>query len=100
MNNENGLNGGGILSAFLLGALIGGGLALLYAPHDGKETRETLARRADELKEKTNQAVATAKDKIHEKKDEIMAAVDAGRRAVNEQRDKLAHAIANHDMDA
>ncbi len=43
---------GGILVAFLAGGLIGAGLALLYAPASGRETREKIGGMAEDLKKK------------------------------------------------
>ena len=37
---------------FLLGAAVGAGIALLFAPHDGKETRRLLKERLDNLANK------------------------------------------------
>ncbi len=42
----------GILSAFFAGALLGAGLALIFAPVTGKETRQTIVHQYEELKEK------------------------------------------------
>ena len=48
---------------FLLGGLIGAGLALLYAPLSGEETRkrikEQMAQKGDELKQRYETAVDT-----------------------------------------
>jgi gas vesicle protein len=78
----------GYLTAFAIGALVGAGIALLYAPRSGKETREVLARRARELKDKAGDALDKAKETIREKKTEIAAAVEAGKEAMREQRAK------------
>jgi gas vesicle protein len=43
---------GGMISAFFSGALLGAGLALLFAPVTGKEARHTIVQQFDELKEK------------------------------------------------
>ena len=43
---------GGMISAFFTGALLGAGLALLFAPVTGKEARQTIVQQFDELKEK------------------------------------------------
>ncbi|MEI6509829.1 MAG: YtxH domain-containing protein [bacterium] len=45
-------DGGGFFMGFILGGLIGAGLALLFAPKSGEETREYLKEKALELKEK------------------------------------------------
>ena len=43
MTSEKGVNGfGGYLGAFVLGAAAGAVIALLTAPHSGRETRERL----------------------------------------------------------
>ena len=42
----------GMISAFFTGALVGAGLALIFAPVTGKEVRQTIAHQFEELKEK------------------------------------------------
>lgn len=42
----------GMISAFFTGALLGAGLALIFAPVTGKEVRHTIVHQFDELKEK------------------------------------------------
>lgn len=42
----------GIISSFFAGALLGAGLALIFAPVTGKEARHTIVHQFDELKEK------------------------------------------------
>jgi gas vesicle protein len=42
--------GVGMLTGILVGAAVGAGLALMYAPCSGKDTREWLARKSRELK--------------------------------------------------
>ena len=42
----------GLISAFFSGALLGAGLALLFAPVTGKEARQTIVHQYEELKEK------------------------------------------------
>jgi len=57
---ENG-NMNGMLTGLLVGAVVGAGLALLYAPCAGKDTREWLARKSKELKDRTGTAYEEAK---------------------------------------
>ncbi|TLM77899.1 MAG: YtxH domain-containing protein, partial [Actinobacteria bacterium] len=40
--------GGSVFGAFLLGALVGGVLGLLFAPRSGKETRDMIADKAED----------------------------------------------------
>ena len=48
---------------FLLGAVVGVAIGLLYAPRAGIETRHFLAEKAEEVKEKVNEAVDVVKEK-------------------------------------
>jgi gas vesicle protein len=50
MSNNNG--SGSMLVAFMLGALAGAAVALLYAPTSGEETRRKLAEKAREGRDK------------------------------------------------
>ncbi|HUF24565.1 MAG TPA: YtxH domain-containing protein [Vicinamibacterales bacterium] len=49
-------SGGGVLAAFLLGALAGAAVALMYAPGPGEETRRRVAEGAREGREKAMRA--------------------------------------------
>lgn len=49
-------SGGGVLAAFVFGALAGAAIALLYAPAAGEETRRKVAERAREGREKAMRA--------------------------------------------
>ena len=77
---------GGYLAAFAIGALVGTGAALLYAPRSGKETRELLAKKGRDLKGQAADALDDAKDFVQGKKAELTAAVEAGRDAMREER--------------
>jgi gas vesicle protein len=86
-NNESS-RVGGILAAFAIGALIGTGVALLYAPQSGKETRKLLAKKGRDLKGQATDAIDDAKDFIDGKKAELTAAIEAGKDAMLEERAK------------
>lgn len=90
---------GNILVAFLAGAAIGGVIALLTAPHSGKETRAKIRDGADDLRDRLQHIVAEAEDKIHqtveegrvtlqEKKDLVKAVVEAGKGAYTKEQAK------------
>lgn len=79
---------GGYLAAFAIGALIGTGAALLYAPRSGKETRELIAKKGRALKGQAEDALDDAKGFIEGKKAELAAAIDAGKDAMREERAK------------
>lgn len=54
--------GKGVVTAALVGAGVGAGVALLFAPCSGKETRGWLADRSRQLKDKTTSAFEQGKD--------------------------------------
>ena len=88
MADNNSSQVGNYLVAFSLGALLGATLALLYAPRSGKETRELLAQRTRDLKEKAGGVLETAKETLSRKRAELAAAVEAGKEAMREERAK------------
>jgi gas vesicle protein len=81
-------NIGGILAAFAVGAVVGAGVALLYAPRSGRETRELLGQKTRDLRDKATDALDDVKDTFRQKKSELVAAVEAGKQAVREERAK------------
>jgi gas vesicle protein len=54
MSNDNG-SSGSMLVAFMIGALAGAAVALLYAPATGEETRRRLADKAREGRDKAGE---------------------------------------------
>jgi gas vesicle protein len=52
MAKDDSLGGGALLMAFILGAVAGAAVALLYAPATGEETRDYLGQRAREGRER------------------------------------------------
>ncbi len=89
MSDENS-RAGGYVVAFGLGALLGAGLALLYAPRSGKETRQKIAATSHDLRERAEHLGGDAKSFIEHKKQEIAAAVEAGKEAIRQERVKKA----------
>jgi len=91
-----------ILMAFLLGGVVGAGLALLFAPLSGRETRERIRDLAEEVKEKAEGAIDEIRDKVketldvgkktlEEKKSIVTAAYEAGKEAMEKEKEKLTH---------
>ena len=106
----------GSASSFLVGLAIGAGLALLFAPSSGEETRREIKRRArrakraaqrmatdvtDSVTDKFDSARRRVEDKIDEarqaveiKKQQVKSAMEAGRAAAQQARDELERRIA------
>jgi gas vesicle protein len=100
MTDDRGCSLGAVGLAFVTGGLVGAAVALLLAPQSGRESREQLrgyARRAEEtvheLADKATQALDQAVDKgreyAQEKKSILAEAVEAGRTAMQWERERL-----------
>lgn len=73
---------------FAVGALIGAGIALLYAPQPGKETRKLLAKKAKLLRNKAQDTVENAQEFIKDRKADLVAALDSGKEIVDHAKHK------------
>jgi len=99
MNDER-CSSGNVVLAFVLGGIVGAGIALLMAPQSGRETREKIKEFADEtrkkaddyagqVKDKVSSAVESGKHFVDEKKSLISTAIDAGKEAYSKEKEKL-----------
>ena len=84
-NDESG-GAGSILLAFLLGAVRGAAVALLYAPQSGKETREYLNERANEARARAADAAAKGREAINQGRETLTTAIERGREAYQQAR--------------
>jgi len=82
-NNSNQV--GGALAAFAVGALVGAAVALLYAPRSGKDTRELIADKGRELKNRVSDAMDDLPAFVDGKKADLSAAIDSGKEAVRDE---------------
>ena len=78
--------GGSGVGAFLLGAAIGAGLALLFAPQSGAQTRAAIRRRARDAKDAASRVA-------HDVTDSVADTFQDARRRVEEQIDSAREAI-------
>ena len=67
MDDDRGSNGLAILGAFILGGLVGAGIALLTSPKSGRETREQMGRWASEKYGKAGEKLGELGEKVREK---------------------------------
>jgi len=81
-------NSGGILVAFVIGALTGAAVALLYAPVTGEETREFLGQKAREGKAKAREAMDQGREYYAQNRDNLVTAVERGREAFQQARER------------
>ncbi len=95
-DEDGGFSSGSVLLSFLLGGMVGAGLALLLAPQSGPETRRKIKEFADDVKEKTSDymdqakktvstTVEKGKDYLDERKSVISAAIEAGKEAYQKE---------------
>jgi gas vesicle protein len=84
---------------FVLGAFIGAATALLLAPRSGEETRKMIASKAREsaeymasgtrnVAEKTTAYLDKGKEILQQQRDQLAAALEAGKQAYREEKDK------------
>lgn len=92
--------GGGQLGSFVLGALVGAGIALLFAPQSGEETQEEIKERAKHLRSAAEEKVRAAQKELEDRLDVaregvqarvegVKDAVEAGRQAAIDARSDL-----------
>jgi gas vesicle protein len=81
-------NSGGLMVAFVIGALTGAAVALLYAPATGEETREFLGQKAREGKAKAREAMDQGRDYYARNRENIVSAVERGREAFQQARER------------
>ena len=86
MARDEGAGSGSILLAFILGAVSGAAVALLYAPAAGNETREFLGERAREGRERATAAAEKGREILKEGRETLSTAVDRGREAYQQAR--------------
>ncbi len=86
MAKDEGAGAGSILLAFLLGAVSGAAVALLYAPATGRETREYLGDKAREGKARAVEAAAKGREVLNQGRETLTTALERGREAYQQAR--------------
>lgn len=95
-HEEGGFSSGAILLSFVLGGIVGAGIAMLLTPQSGPETRRRMREFVDDVRDKTTDYVSHAKEKISttvekgkeyfdEKKAALTTAFEAGKEAFEKE---------------
>ena len=79
-------NTGNLMVAFVIGALTGAAVALLFAPATGEETREFLGQKAREGKLKAREAMDQGREYYENQRENLVSAVEKGREAFQQAR--------------
>jgi len=85
---------GSTVKPFLLGLLLGAGLALLFAPASGAETRRQLQRRARRWRAKAEDALDEARDHLADPGRAVWDVAERALSARDELEERLAEARA------
>ena len=102
---------GKILGAFLIGGILGAGLALIFAPQSGKKTRKDISRftrrvrddvedkaesivaaivdLTDKIGDKISEAASRGKELEEDVKNSLLKAVEKSQKAIEKQKAKL-----------
>jgi gas vesicle protein len=75
-------NGKSVLLPFLVGGVVGAGIALLLAPKAGREIRKDIKKFAGEAQEKVSSTVERGKELYQEGKSAIVGAYEEGKSAI------------------
>lgn len=84
--SQNNNSAGPVLMAFVLGAVAGAAVALLYAPATGEETRQRIKDKAREGREKAEAVAREGRDFLSRQRENLGAAVERGRDAFEQAR--------------
>lgn len=85
MSDENkGSSFATMSAAFAVGALVGVGLALLYAPKTGKETRELVGKKMRDIKGAAGSVIEEGKHLIQEGKQKAHEVYEKGKEVAHE----------------
>lgn len=83
---NNGGSAGSVLMAFVLGAVAGAAVALLYAPASGEETRRRVAQKAREGRERAESLAREGREFLQRQRENVAAAVERGRETFEQVR--------------
>jgi gas vesicle protein len=77
-----------MLTPFLVGGIVGAGIALLLAPKSGKELRKDIKDVALKTREKVTATIEEGKNLYDESRIAVKEAIDAGKQAFVEEKNR------------
>lgn len=87
----------GSAASLLLGFALGAGIALLFAPRSGSETRRELTRGAGRMQRRAKNVVGDVTDTVtggfHQARQHVEEHIDAARQAVELKREQVSRAV-------
>ena len=87
----------GGVGAFLIGLAVGAGVALLFAPQTGEETRRGLTRGAQRARARaqdfTDEMTASVTDRFRQARDQVEGRIENARQAVEIKRQQVSRAM-------
>ena len=95
MGNEKSCSVTGCVLSFLIGAAVGGGIALLIAPQSGERTRRQLKRMAGDMKENVEDYYDGMKDKMIETTEKVQDIYQETKRTVESKLDAAKKTFQN-----
>ena len=90
---DSGFSSGAVAFAFLAGAIIGAGAALLLAPQTGAETRKLLRDYAEKAEEEIRERLPEAKAMLDSAIEKGKDLVEKGKEFVDDQKSLLSSAM-------
>ena len=89
---QEGYSGGAVAFAFLAGAIIGAGAALLLAPQTGAQTRNQLREYAQRAEDEVRERMGDVREKMKEAKTTLDSALEQGKQFLQEKKSVLSAA--------
>ena len=93
MYQEEASGAGTVLLAFILGAVSGAALALLYAPASGRETRDYLGERAREGRDQVTSAANKARDFAEQGRQTVSSVIEKSRHTIDQGMETVSAAV-------
>ena len=88
MSTDNQSGSGNVMLAFMVGAITGAAVALLFAPASGDETREYLGQKARESRDRAREAAEQSREFYERNRESVSTAIDRGREAFQQARER------------